>query len=251
MRWFGRQDKKNAPGQDNANASGAVSMTLDELVEEGRRLARPCVYLKDTGPGPVVGIWYERDRDAGRDGLESTGELLWLVIDSTCVPGFPALPEERRYLAVYSNERDCVSGRVEERPAMEDTVCKRRPIPLYAHDANPLPPLDAVFARGSERVGEWLQAHGWERDWGYNGNFGQPGRTITREYERLWTTETPSWAHRDVYAILGGWHDTGPDDDWNDLIDENLVLWTHLDIEPSVQVWRTAEGGYKVILRIT
>lgn len=251
MRWFGREGRTGAAGQGDDNASGAVHMTFEELVEEGRQLARPSVYLKEIGSGPAVGIWYEQDREAVRQEVESTGELLWLIVDSSRVPHFPARPEERRYLAIYTYERDGETGRVEERPALEDPSCRRRAIPLYPHEASPLPPLDAVFARGSDRVGEWLKEHGWQRDWGYNGNFGQPGRAITREYERLWTTETPSWAHADVYAVLGGWHETGPDGDWHDLIDEKLVLWTHREIEPSVQVWRSAEGGYRVIQRIT
>jgi len=245
MRLFGRGDRKGT------TASGAVNLTLEELVGEGRQLARPCVYLKDSGTGPVVGIWYEQEREPMRREVESAGELLWLVLDSRCVPHFPTLPDERRYLAVYSNERDGESGRVEERPILEDQLCRRRAIPLYAHDANPLPPLDAVFARGSERVGVWLKEHNWQRDWRYNGNFGQPGRAITRQYEQLWTTETPSWAQKDVYAVLGGWHETGPDGDWHDLIDEKLVLWTHREIEPSVEIWLNEEGGYTIYQRIS
>lgn len=226
-------------------------MSIDELVEEGRRLARPCIYLKDTGPGPVVGLWYDQERAATQEECERTGELLWLTVDSTQVPDFPALPESRRYLAIYSNEQDGETGRVEERPALEDPTCQRKAIPLYAHAAQPLPPLDAVFARGSDPVGEWLAANGVQREWGYGSFRDAASRVVANGYLRLWEKEAPSWVEPQVYAVLGGWHNTGPAGDWFSLIDQRLVLWTHRQIEPSVEVWRSAEGDYTVYQRIS
>ena len=71
-------------------ASGAkASKTTDQLVGEERRLARPCVHLKDSGPGPVAAIWYEQEREAVAEEVESTGELLWPTLDSTFIPHLP------------------------------------------------------------------------------------------------------------------------------------------------------------------
>ena len=38
-------------------------MTPEMLMSEGRRLARPTIFLRPGGKGPVAGIWHERDKD--------------------------------------------------------------------------------------------------------------------------------------------------------------------------------------------
>jgi hypothetical protein len=55
----------------------------------------------------------------------------------------------------------------------------------------------------------------------------------------------------DVYAVLGGWHLPGPDNDWHDLIDKPLAVWTLKDAEPWVVVWSGAPDGFSVIQRTT
>jgi len=112
-----------------------------------------------------------------------------------------------------------------------------------------LPPIDAVFARGSEAVGEWIRSHGWERTWGYNDNF--RGRDLVREYDNVWKREFPLYFKSDIYAVLGGWHMPFYDDDWHDLIDDCLMVLTNSDPEPWVEAWRTRMGQFKVIQRIT
>jgi hypothetical protein len=44
-------------------------MTLEQLLAEGRKLERPCVFLRPTGTGPVAAVWYERDYGE----IDSTG----------------------------------------------------------------------------------------------------------------------------------------------------------------------------------
>jgi hypothetical protein len=112
-----------------------------------------------------------------------------------------------------------------------------------------LPPIDAVFARGSEAVGEWIRSHGWERTDRYNDNF--KDAAIVREYEHIWTREFPLYSESDVYAVLGGWHWPCADDDWHALIDEQLMVLTVRDSEPWVEAWRTRTGQFRVIQRIT
>ena len=120
---------------------------------------------------------------------------------------------------------------------------------LYAHAASVLPPIDAVFARGSEAVGEWIHSHGWERTYRYNDNF--PDRDLVWEYEKVWKREFPLYFKSDIYAVLGGWHMPFADHDWHDLIDDCLMVITVRDSEPWVEAWRNRTGQFKVIQRIT
>ena len=108
---------------------------------------------------------------------------------------------------------------------------------------------DAVFARGSNAVGDWIHSHGWERTDRYNSDF--KDAAIVDAYERDWQREFPIYFESDIYAVLGGWHFPMADDDWHELIDEQLLVFTLRDSEPWVEAWRTRAGEFKVIQRIT
>ena len=51
--------------------------------------------------------------------------------------------------------------------------------------------------------------------------------------------------------LLGGWHFPMADDDWHELIDEQLIAFTIRDSEPWVEAWRMRAGQFRVIQRIT
>lgn len=216
-------------------------MTLEQLVAEGRSLERPCVFLRKEGTGPAAAIWYERNQDE----VEGSGEHCWLTVDRRHVPGVPDSIGD--YLCVFSDEESCVGGRIDFVSAWPT----RSGTELFAHPANVLPPIDAVFARGSDAVGEWLAANGWQREWRYNNNF--KDRELVNAYEKVWRSEFPplftnSW-DSEIYAILAGWHCPGQDDDWHDLIDEQLMVLTVRDSEPWVEAWHMRNGEFRVIQR--
>jgi hypothetical protein len=214
-------------------------MTPEQLIEEGRRLQRPSVFLRPVGTGPVAAVWYEPDLGE----IESTGHCCWLTVDARRVPGLPATVTG--YLTVFTDEETCEGGRIEISPSWPN----RPGTKLYAHAASVLPPLEAVFSFGSDAVGAWLHAHGWERTWGYNANF--KGRDVVDAYERVHMQECPLYFESNVYAVLGGWHLPFPEDDWHDLIDEHLILLTLRGSEPWVEAWCTRAGDFRVIQRIT
>src|SRR5437899_7194243 len=136
-------------------------MTSEQLIAEGRKLERPSIFLRTQGSGPVAAVWYERD-----DGeIESTEHHCWLTVDARLVPGLP--PSVTGYISIFTDEESCDGGRVE----ISSSWPRRPGVQLYAHPVSVLPPIDVVFLRGSDSVGDWLQANGWQRDWGYNGNF--------------------------------------------------------------------------------
>jgi hypothetical protein len=214
-------------------------MTSAQLIAEGRKLQRPCTFLRQKRTGPVAAIWYKRDDNE----IESTGHRCWLTMDARHVPGLP--PSITGYISVFTDEEKCKGGRVE----ITASWPKRAGTELYAHAASVLPPVDAVFVRGSDAVGEWISSHGWQREWGYNANF--KGKDVVREYERVWQREFPIYFESDIYAVLGGWHFPMSDDDWHNLLDEQLMVFTLRDSEPWVEAWRTRAGQFRVIRRIT
>jgi hypothetical protein len=133
-------------------------MTPDILIAEGRRLARPCVFLRPGGSGPVAAIWHARDTDE----IDKTGFRCWITVDARFVPGLSK--ELSGLLSVYTDEEKCQGGRIEvhaSRPA-------RPGVELHATEESVLPPIEAIFVRGSDAIGEWLAANDWPRDERYN-----------------------------------------------------------------------------------
>jgi hypothetical protein len=214
-------------------------MTPEQLIAEGRKLERPSVFLQPAGTGPIAAVWYARDQGE----IDSTGFRCWLTVDARHIPGPP--PPGAGYINVFTNEITCEGGRVEVVPSWP----RRAGTPLYAHTASVLPPIEAVFARGSETVGDWIASYGWNRSERYNANF--KGNAIVERYDRILADEFPMCFESDIYAVLGGWHFPCADDDWYNLMDEQLLVLTIRDSEPWVEAWRTRTGEFKVIQRIT
>jgi len=214
-------------------------MTPEQLIEEGRRLQRPCVFLRPEGSGPAAAFWYEYDADE----VDSTGYHCWLTVDARHIPDLPS--SVTGYISVFTDEGEGGRDRVEIRSSWPE----RAGTPLYAHPASVLPPIDAVFAHGSEVVGEWLHAYGWERTEPYDDGFGDAA--TVRKYERVFMQEFPLYFESDIYAVLGGWHVSWPDGDWHELLDEQLMVFTFRDSEPWVEAWLTRAGDFRVIQRIT
>ena len=212
-------------------------MTAEQLIEEGRRLQRPCVLLRPEVNGEVAAVWYEYDDE---EFLE-TGCQCWLTLDARFVPGL--VPPLTGFISVFTSGLEM--GRVE----ISSSWPERKGTKLYAHPASILPPLDAVFARGSEAVGEWLRVNDWERGCRYNRNF--KDKATVKAYGNIFFKEYPLYFKSDIYAMLGGWHFPGQDNDWADLIDEQLMVLTFRNSEPWVEAWRMKSGDFKVIQRIT
>lgn len=213
-------------------------MTLEQLIAEGRKLQRPCLFLRPQGTGQVAAVWYERNDEES----ESAGHC-WLTVDSRHIPG--VAPFVNGFLSIFTDEDTCQGGRVEVAPSWPE----RGGTPLFAHPALVLPPIDAVFARGSDAVGDWIRSHGWGRTDRYNDNF--KDAAIVSEYERIWMREFPLYSDSGVYAVLGGWHRPYADADWHDLVDEQLMIMTVRGSEPWVEAWCDRASQFKVIQRIT
>lgn len=213
-------------------------MNIETLVAEGRRLQRKCNFLKPTGNGEPVALWFESDPDD-----ESiTDWRRWMTIRSDAVP--QDKPRGLLYFSLYT--RGGEHGLLD----FVDDWPPRNGIWLYAHPAEVLPPIDAVFALGSDEIGDWLAANKWPRIQRYDSNFG--GADLVMQYEQRWFSEHPIFRNDpEIYAATGGWHLPGQDHDWHDLIPAKLIVTTIRDSEPWVEVFQTQEGEFKVCQRAT
>lgn len=211
-------------------------LTFDELLEEARRLEKPCVFLRPVGSGPAAAVWQ------GTRGRSSEEFKAWLTVDGETIPGFDSV--RFPFIAVFTNENDR-DGKVEIVSSLPIGIL------LYAHQASLLPPIEAVIAFGSARLEPWLQSLNWTRDEVLRTGT-LPGSPIVDEYVKHYEALHPVYsANTDVYAILGGWHWPNYDDDWKALTREKLVLMTIRDCEPWVEAWLNSTGDLHVIQRIT
>ncbi|MES2571074.1 MAG: hypothetical protein V4710_13590, partial [Verrucomicrobiota bacterium] len=158
--------------------------------------------------------------------IDDLGVRAWMALDAVaCFGVSKTMPAP--FMMVITNE-ESMDGRIEFSEKLPNGS-----IPLFGTLINPLPPIDVVFAKGSERVGSWLADNGWGAGIRYNEAF--PAEHIVEEYFKTWISEWPLYVNREAYAIVGGWHQPGPDDDWHALLDQQLLAWTLRDAEPWVE----------------
>jgi len=212
-------------------------MTTDELIAEGRKLQRPCVFLRPEGDGPVAAVWH------GREWGKLDYIKCWISVVTDAIP---AIEMNGGIIHVIAHGSNPEIGHVE----LSTNWQHGTGVELYAHPSTMLPPIDAVFLLGSSRIGEWLRENNWTRRKPYNNNF--PGRKVVEVYEDVCLQEDFT-LHREsnVYAMLGGWHLPWPEGDWYDYLDKQLAIFTIRDSEPWIEVWYTATKEFELKYRIT
>jgi hypothetical protein len=128
-------------------------MTGEELIAEAERIARRCVLLRAQGStDSFAAVW-------GGPGIvpAPVGNYRhWLSIDCRFLP--KGLGPTAGCLSVYANEEDCRSG-VATLDPVGKLAASEKAIPLFAHEARSLPPVDAVFRFGSPAVHTWLRSN--------------------------------------------------------------------------------------------
>jgi hypothetical protein len=213
-------------------------MTGEQLLEEGRKLSRPCVYLRDMGEGDVAAVWGGPGAVAAPD----SSYKHWLSLDCRFLPEPANLAG---CLSVYTDEEEGGIAAVDTAVILLPT---KDGIPLFGHNDLSMPPIDAIFRFGSAAVQDWLRDNAWEPEWGYNDNFS--GRDAVAGYESAVQKMSPLYTGT-AFAQLGGWNMPWPEGDWEELLDQTLLVWTFQDAEPWVEVWQDAEHELRVIQRIT
>ncbi len=194
-------------------------MDFDTLYEEAQKLARTGLILNPNETDSVLGYQYDNDSGGPVVALKRGGT--WLVVE---------------------RQGGNVTVREAESPPSDGSA-------LYGLEWTALPPIEALFYLGSEKVQSWLAENGWEKEWGYNDNF--KDAAIAQKYINEWIDEHPLY-QEDDFAVSGGWPIWWPEDDfedWEARLKQELVLLTVVG-EPWLEVW--ADGNsYRVFERIT
>jgi hypothetical protein len=204
-------------------------MELSELEQEAERLARPCAYLRPAGD-TYAAVW-----------TGSPGSDFELVFSSTSLPA-PGWNQQGTFrLASDGTDVSIAFAEGARLPA------EPKGVKLYAAPARSLPPVDALFALGSDRVQRWLRSLDWPPGEPYNSNF--PDRDAVEVYERGYMEQLPFYSGG-AHAVLGGWHLPWPDGDWLELVPSRLLVWTFEGGEPWFEAWASGEA-LRVLRRIT
>lgn len=222
-------------------------MTGDRLIEEARRLARPCAFLGKQGDtNEVAAIWGGRGVVPAPQGPYRHR----LSLDTRFHP--ENAPELSGCLSIYTNEEDTATGVVAIDRALGRLPAATDGVPLFARRATSLPPPGAVLQFGSPDIQEWLAAQGWQPQHGYYYNLADTEAADT--YELVYQNQCPLYwdlgEASSPLAVLGGWHCPWPENDWDELLDYRFIAWTFADAEPFVEVWYR-NGDFRVIQRIT
>ena len=228
-------------------------MTGEELWDEGQRLARPCVWLCETGlKGDHGAMW-------GGPGLvppPKKGDWRhWLSIDCGWYKEVfhrdgKTLGPSTGVLSVYTDEETCEAGVAVHDPKAKFST-KGEGTVLFAAPGRCLPPIEAVFQFGSPAVKAWLKKNEWELGWDYNDNF--KDKKVAKHYLKKFQQMYPLYGGvggRAVHAMLGGWHFPWPDGDWLDLAKRQLLVCTFEDSEPWVEVWAKGKK-FEALQRVT
>lgn len=201
-------------------------MLIDELIEEGRRLSRPCtLLLADGEDSRRAATWGGKGPSNRRP---SGAAQHWLTIDGRFLPVDLKLGDGS--LSIYTGD-DGESGAAvwDPTPGLPEDAGG---MPLFAHDAMSFPPIDAIPLRGGAAFRSEEIPH-----------------ELAGEYDRYYAEACPLYSEG-IHAVLRGWHFPWPDGDWEELIDHRLIAWTLADSEPWVEVWERG-GAFRVIERIT
>lgn len=194
-------------------------MNYDNFIAEAKALSKSALYFTRVGTGEPFGYWHGHRPEGGPLICVRRGGA-WLTV-------------------ILGQEPNSTVVEVTAEP-LESTE------PLYAEKCESLPPLDAVFLKGSDAIEKFLQDNGWERTEPYNSNFPSD---IPERYEGLWQSSCALYVDG-IVAVIGGWHFPWPDGDWYELADYELVLWVLEGAEPWVEVF-AGQNGFTVYERVT
>lgn len=221
MRFLKKLFSSSERDQQSTNqpkTSTTHSPELDLLQSEASLLSREGIILREEGAGEPIAYWHDLE----------PGEL--------CI----SFKNGGVWLNLYLDDEE-ESGRIEStpEPMTSDT-------PLFGEPYRFLPHIDTLFQQGSDAINAFLETNGWSREDPYNDNFPHPAAAA---YERLWQQNCPLYVG-EIDAAINAYQMPWPDDDWDEVGDLDLILWTFRDAEPWVEVYKSG-NDYIVKQRIT
>jgi len=226
-----KQQPKQPKKADKPAKAAAAPLSPDELIAEGRRLARPAVALHDTGK-KYAAVWRGT-------GVASPGKgewRHWISIDTSYLPDNPR--KLKGVVSLYDWFAD--DDRWGELKVVHDAKAtlprKTDGTKLYAQKFDCLPDVEAVFQFGSKKVKDWAKATSWDANAGFN-------MSPVREYQAEVQSQHPFATNDGTYAMLGGWswcftwcYSIDEKYPWN-LMKKALIVLTIAESEPWLEVF--------------
>ena len=212
-------------------------MTADELIAEGEALVTRCFALSGRGAGAPAGYWGGSRADlpdqfppevtkfSHRRHIVSVGEPLLAQIGADRL-GWVSLYE-------WTSRDDDTHQHVEADSRKPWASLQFSGEPLYATERASFPPFEALCLHGSTRVADWLASLGLARYL-----YWKVPRDLTEAYERHYVDRLAG-TEEGADAIVGGWHQMWPEDDYYAPPELIFVLKTLRDAEPWFTVWHS------------
>lgn len=200
-----------ARARKRTRAGPRAELSAEELIAEGRRLARPAYALYDTGR-KYAAVW----RGSGVVSPGAGERRHWISIDTQYLPENPR--NLTGVISVYEDragEVQVVHGAEAQLPRKTDGT------KLYAKSVQCVPDVDAVFQFGSKKIKDWAKLNpttSYER-------------SPVKEYLQAVRDEHPFSSRDGAYAMLGGWS-------W-------CFMWCYSIDEP--YPWRLLKGALVVL----
>jgi hypothetical protein len=212
-----------------AAAGPKPKLTPEELLAEGRRLARPAVAYRDRGTR-YAAVWKGSGVVPAGDGEWRH----WISLDAAVLPQNPrGLTGVVSLYESVADDDTWGSLKVAHDPAAT-LPTKPDGKRLFAEPFDCMPDVDAIFQFGSDDVKAWAERC-WDPNKGYT-------RTPVKEYLKVLQREHPFQAGR-AYAMSGGWswcftwcYSIDEEYPWH-LFDQALIVLTLEDSEPWIEVF--------------
>ncbi len=226
-------------------------MTIDELIAAGETLSRQCFALGAEKAGNIVGYWRgERADYPNSVPPEATAIRSWqhvLTIDTELlaavgiVEHLPAIG-----FAMVESIRGDSAGRIlPSTVGISELQCEGDP--LYAHPYRSLPPFEALCLYGGDAISAWLKKLGLAR----HDYFQAASEPVAMAYQDYHAAHSPLTLDG-AYAVVGGWHQMWPDDDFYLPLEMRLAVLTLKDAEPWYELWQSrGQRNWSVRERIT
>lgn len=228
-----------------------LTLTLTEMMAEGEALSRPSFLLNTEGEGKIAGYWGgERADQPNRvppqaTALQSIRHIMTVDAGLLNQLGLPTPAPTIGISEVALKNGDTAFKVLSQGPAIDALECDG--LPLYARPAPSFPPFEALCLYGSDRIADWLAGLGLQRHDYHAASY----EALAMDYIDAVSERSPL-PQGDADAVLGGWHQIWPEDDFFMPLEMRLALLTLREAEPWYELWlATGLMNWSVKERIT
>lgn len=206
-------------------------MSVESLISEGEKLARPCIQLveESTSTG-ILAYWRGEGRKTGQGRPDDTHRITfdcdWLSKHGLKFKGsigvYDINPHHEWVKPLRIDRIDSPLAKLQ----VDGT-------PLFGNETNSFPPIESLCLYGGPVVDDWLKSEGLDRVDYDDAALTKAGEAYQQEFIR----RSPLHQSKQPVAILGGWHAFWSDDEFYLPREMRLMLWTFREAEPWIELF--------------